>query len=48
MTDRYRAEAIRHRHGRQGSWQGKWRKDIAQAIAQAQRWQDNGMRGTLE
>ena len=57
---RYRAEAIRHHHGRASRWQGKWRKDIAQAIAQARRWQtkeptaevyvvsDNGMRATLE
>ena len=55
-----RAEAIRHHHGRAGRWQGKWRKDIAEAIAQAKRWQmkeptadiyvvsDNGMRATLE
>jgi hypothetical protein len=58
--DLYRAAAIRRPHGRSGRWQGKWRKDFAQAIAQAERWQtkepqadvyvvsDSGMRAALE
>ena len=36
--DRYRAEAKRRHNGRATSWKGKWRKDPARAIAQAQRW----------
>ena len=58
--DRYRAEAKRRHNGRATSWKGKWRKDPARAIAQAQRWQrtepfaevsvvcSNGLRATVE
>jgi hypothetical protein len=34
----YRAEATRTHAGRNTRWEGKWRKDPTQALAQAQRW----------
>jgi len=39
MATLYRAEAQRRHSGRATTWRGKWCKDPAKAIAQAQRWE---------